>query len=164
MLKWDVYDVGQEGAHRGTKTACVRRLALIVSVCALLGAVPARAEIFSHTGAVSVSIVSPQAARIARVAGVPNGVVADVFALPASADGRTYTLKKTGGATGLENPDVYFYQGTDTAIGDGCTTDAYESDPATETGTVCPRTQDKAAWAIVLLRVGAQATYTLTLA
>lgn len=143
----------------------MKRPAVLALAFVLVCAVPARAEVVpNHDGTVSLPVLTPQVARVAYAAGVPNRVVADVFKLPVAADGRMYTLKLTGGATGFENPDVYFYQGTDTTIGDICTTDAHESDPKTETGTICPRAQDHVAWAVVVLRAGAQASFTLSVA
>ena len=136
----------------------VRRLVVIASavlVCA--AAFPARAS-GEQTGSVHLAVASPSPARMMyAMSGMNNELTGHVFELSPSARGKTYTLTRTRGATGLEDLDVWFYADIG-GTGDPCRFTTLTDDGTTQTGVVCP--DDKSPrWAVVWLNTGAGAGF-----
>lgn len=119
-----------------------------------------------YSGRVEVGVTAPAIpAASYRYTGANDRLTGDVFKLSPAADGKRYTLQLVSGATGIENPDVYFYTaGEGGGIGSVCTVDAADADGGRlETGTICPHPGEAAAWAVVVLRAGgARAAFTFS--
>jgi hypothetical protein len=112
-------------------------------------------------GFVTLAVLTPSISReVFNRAPQYNGLTGYVFPLPTSAAGKPYTLTGTG-ATGLENLDAYFYRSI-SEFGDPCPEDGRRYDSGTtETGIICPNAgRPTALWGIVVLRVGAMASFT----
>lgn len=114
---------------------------------------PARASV-EQTGSVHLAVASPSPARVMySMTGKNDELTGYVFKVLPSAKGKTYTLTRTRGATGLEDLDVWFYADIDGA-GDPCRFTTLTDDGTTQTGVVCP--DDKTPrWAVVWLNSGA---------
>jgi hypothetical protein len=114
-----------------------------------------------YSGSVELPAAGSLPARVAYTGSGSNGhVVGDVFRLQPGADGRAYTIARTGGMTGTENLDAYFYTGGEDGPDQQCgRLDAHDGDDGKETGTICPGS-DVAGWAIVVLRSGMHASFT----
>jgi hypothetical protein len=139
-------------------------MAALAVVAALVAAAPARAE--SRSGSVAVSTVSsPGLTRELFNAGVNQNLFGAVVRLPATADGASYTLTRTSGVGQL---DAWFYEDDHGSIGKNCSYMVDEAegnyldvnDPV-EKGVICPD-GEQAGWAIITLRTGANAGFTLT--
>jgi hypothetical protein len=155
------------GTDRDGPEACrMKRIAACSALVMLAFIAPAHAATpYSYKGSVLLPAgIAPTAARgLHNITKSNDHIVADIFRLPADADGKFYTLKTTAGLTTLENPDVYFAIAA--ANGDPgtlCTQDYHEPDPKTETGSICPKATEQAAWAIVVLRIGAASGFTFS--
>jgi hypothetical protein len=128
-----------------------RRLLPLVLGAALLAAAgtPARAQ--PATGSVQLPAPSSAAARaLYMYDAATNGTLGYAFRLHGNPVAAPYTLRRTGGATGFENLDVYFY--SDVADGSGfCVPKVTRNDYDAETGVVCG---DSPGWAIVIIGLG----------
>jgi len=141
-----------------------RFLAALAVAAALVAAAPARAE--SRSGSVVVATVSsPGLTRELFNAGMNQNLFGAVVKLPAGADGAHYTLTRTSGVGHL---DAWFYEDDQGSIGKNCSYMVDEADgdyldvnDPVETGVICPD-ERRAGWAIVTLRTGANAGFTLT--
>lgn len=137
------------------------RIAVALAAVAL-AASPARAAVLdvNLTGSVILPVATPTIPRVLYNAGVETNLIAVVFRVGEAADGATYTLTKTGG---IGNLDAYFYTDAGGAIGDICNPvpedELLEQD--VETGRICPLGHQTAGWGIVLLRWGANASFSI---
>jgi hypothetical protein len=118
------------------------------------------------TGLIKGAAVAPTGPAMAfNAAGaVSNGAIGFVFPVPASADGKPYSLTKT--TTAFGNVDVWFYTDNAGKIGDICSPVVTSEDgtvlnSSTETGVICPGSQT-AAWAVVVLFSGANLSFSLS--
>jgi len=139
----------------------MRRFAIAASILAVLAVgVPASAG--QTGGTVRYPVAAPTVATTAWKAGYrTNGQVGWIERLPLGADGASYTLTTTDGATGAENVDAYFYTDAPDGSGPGmiCSVDAREN-WSSETGTICTGSQ-QVAWVVVVLVAGYDASFTL---
>lgn len=139
-----------------------RIVPLAGAVLALCSLAPARAGT-DVSGFVRAPAAAPNAQRVGSITGsLPNGTLGYVVELPSSATNKRYELTLTGGATTLEDLDVFFYYGLD-GLGDPCpiARDVRQAG-STETGTACPTSGDKRVrYAIVVLNAGALAEFSL---
>lgn len=130
-------------------------LACVVVLCA--GFAPARAETTVPGTVIAPVPAGPSLARqMYLFSDKLDGVAGDVIGLTPSAEPRSFDLNVTSGATGDEDLDVYFYTSLD-GTGAPCARDADATADGGEEGTMCAG----AAWAIVTLFSGADATFTL---
>ncbi|HEX9775130.1 MAG TPA: hypothetical protein VGB83_06085 [Actinomycetota bacterium] len=138
-------------------------LATVLAVAPFASAEPTAVPDSSPVeGSVLLPAVHPQVAIHAYDNG-SQGTVGYLFKIPPAADGRTYTLTATG-ATGVENPDAYFYEasGDPDAPGGACNLpDDLDEDGNTETATICPG-EDVVRWVVVVLKTGADADFTFS--
>jgi hypothetical protein len=142
----------------------MRRSVIGACILAMLSVVaPAEAGGLER-GSVRVPVANPAVPNAAWDAKVrANGETGWIFPLNPSADDAEYTLVTTGGLTGVENLDAYFYEDAPDGSGPGriCRVAPREQGIHSETGVMCPGPQ-VAAWGIVVLTTGANATFTLT--
>ena len=136
-----------------------RFLAPLAVTFVLATVIPAQAV--EPSGSVVLPIFTPTPAREAYNAGLETNLLAVYISLPPAADGQSYTLTRT---SGFGNLDAYFYtNGPGGSIGSICSpivsSDGDPINPSTEVGTICPGSQT-AAWAVIILRWGANAGFT----
>lgn len=118
---------------------------------------PARAA-GEQTGTVQLAVRTPSIARTLYVAtGANDELTGYVFAVSPAAKGKTYTLTRTKGATGLEDLDIYFYADI-SGTGDPCLFTTVSDDGETQTGVICPDVKTPK-WAVVWLNAGAAAQF-----
>lgn len=136
-----------------------RALVGLSVLSALAAAVPARAA--TYQGHVDLGVNHPAVPRLLYP--MNNGTVGYVIKLnPQNVSDRIYTLTRLQAGTGIENPDVYWYTGTSSQIGDPCTIKVNSDTPTVETGWVCPGPSQNASWAIVVVRVGLFTRFSLS--
>lgn len=133
--------------------------------CAVLALIPlgsVRAD-QPFAGRVLLPTLTPNATRLAHtMTMMPNGTVGYVMHFHHNIAGRRYTLTKTDGLTGFEDPDVFFYHSLD-GFGNPCKIDGGATTTGdVESGVACPGADHPAEWAIVVLKSGANATFTLS--
>ena len=140
----------------------MRKIFIAVSIMAMLStAVPADA---GARGQIRLAVAHPSVPHAVWASGArSNGIVGWVFRVPPTADEATYQMLVTGGATGLETTDVYFYEDWPNGSGPGtpCAIRVARESLEGESGTICPGPQVPA-WGIVVLVAGTNATFTLT--
>jgi hypothetical protein len=140
----------------------MKRSAVLLLAVLALAVMPARAD-QTTTGTVRTGVLSPTPARLAFNASTSNnGLLGFVFALPPGADGKRYTLKRTSGPTGVEDLDAYFYTRLDSDMGACDTGQDLKETGDTETGTICPAANQNGAWAIVVIKAGANTSFSFT--
>lgn len=154
-------------SRRAAYQGAMKSITCLALLTVALVAAPVRATTGLETvsGTIRVGALSPQPARMAYNASpANNGVVGYVWALPANADGKTYTLKRTSGVTGTEDLDAYFF--TDLASDQGsCDASAdLKETKDTETGTVCPSPTQTARYVIIVVKTGLNTNFTFTIA
>ena len=135
---------------------------LVCAVAALLPFASARAG--SYSGVVRLAAGAPNVQRMATATHLaPNGTFGYVVDLGSGVNNQPFVLTLDRGATHAESLDVYFYYDLSGA-GDPCPIARdIRQDGKTQTGTACPGTSEKAArYAIVVLNVGADARFTLS--
>lgn len=118
----------------------------------------------NHDGTVLLSAISPDLPKrtFNNFGSSSNGYIGYVFRLATNADGRSYTLTRTGPFQG--NPDVWFYTDDGGKLGDLCPPLSSEDGlllSTTETGTICPGAPE-AAWAMVVLFTGSNVSFRLS--
>lgn len=138
-----------------------RSTALTVALLAMaLAAAPTQAFPGPQTGTVRLGVASPTPARaLYNASTANNGLVGFVFALPSGSDGKTYTLKRVSGPTGLEDLDAYFYSNLDSSSGACDTGQDLRETGDTETGTICPNQNQTARYAVIVIKAGANTTF-----
>lgn len=144
-----------------------RSLVALAALAVLAALPPARALPPSESGTVRLAAATPIVQRLLFNQTGDNGTVGYVIEIPKSADGKEYVLRKTSGATGRENLDVYFYADLSGSQGnqcnDGTTSSKVPWEPEDqEAGVMCPESERTVAWAIVVLSAGANAGFTLS--
>jgi len=115
-------------------------------------------------GRVALSVGHPTVAASSwHLSRSSNGLTGWVFRLDADADDAAYTMVTTGGTTGVEVLDAYFYEDMGDGSGPGrpCAVAFRDVDRRTETGVICPGPQ-VGAWGVVVLVAGADARFSLT--
>lgn len=128
---------------------------------------PVRATTGPETvaGTIQLGALSPAPARIAyNASSANNGVVGYVWTLPALADGKTYTLKRTAGVTGVEDLDAYFYTTLDSEQGSCAASADLKETQDTETGTICPSMTQTARYVIIVVKAGVNTRFSFTVA
>lgn len=140
----------------------MKRSAVLLFAALALTTVPASADP-PTTGTVRVGTLSPSLARALYNASPSyNGNAGFVFSLPPGSDGKTYTLTRTSGPTGREDLDAYFYTSLSSDMGSCDTGQDLKETGSTETGTICPSQSQTAAYAIIVIKAGANTTFSFT--
>lgn len=115
------------------------------------------------TGTVRLGVFTPSPARMLyNASSSNNGLVGYVFALPPGSDGKGYTLKRESGPTGFEDLDAYFYTSLASDMGACDTGQDLKENGSTETGTICPNASQNGAYAIIVIKAGANTTFSFT--
>lgn len=141
------------------RTACLLLVALAFAVA------PVHAFPGPTTGTIRIGVASPTPARtLYNSSAANNGLVGYVFALPAGSDNKRYTLTRVSGTTGTENLDAYFYSSltSDTGSCDAAADITETETGPSESGTICPNPGQVGQYAIIVMKVGLNATFSFS--
>lgn len=142
-------------------TKAVRKIiTLLLLAASLLAGSPVRAESFNGT-IMLPDFGTPSAGRLmyTQSGGAINGIVGYVFKLGAKSN---FTLRETGGMTGIESFDIFFYDEQNGMPGNSLEP-VYNRCPAQE--LFCDKAGPipaGAKWAVITLVLGANGTFRYT--
>lgn len=140
----------------------MKRITCFLLLTLALAAAPVRASTGPETlsGTITLGVASPTPARMTyNNSSGNNGLVGYAWTLPPAADGKTYTLKRVSGATGMEDLDAYFYTSLTSDQGSCDASADIKQSGDTETGTICPNPAQVARYVVIVMKVGANTAF-----